>query len=83
MVAGGTSAGPLENNGEVGVRRGDTDDLSDPFHRTGLECDMFDAHLSQINDLDGFLGTWNARGDTETLDRQPLLSHLLPQGQLN
>ena len=83
MVAGGTSTGPLENDGEFGVRRGDTDDLSDPFHQTGLECDVFDAHLSQpINDLDSFLGTWNARSDTETLNRQPLLSHILSQGQL-
>jgi hypothetical protein len=66
MVAAGTSTTPLENDGEFGV-----------------ECDMFDASLSQpINDLDSFLGTCNARGDTETLDRQPLLSHFLPQGQL-
>jgi hypothetical protein len=57
------------------------DDLSDPFHRTGLERNMFDARLSQsINDLNSFLGAWNACGDTEIFDRQPFLSHLLPQG---
>jgi hypothetical protein len=83
MVAAGTSTSPLENGGEVGVHRGDTDNLPDPFHQTGLECDMFDARLSlPINDLNSFFNPWNARGDTETLDWQPFLSHLLPQGQL-
>jgi hypothetical protein len=46
MVATGTSTSPLENNGEVGVRRGNADDLSDPFHRAGLERDMLDTRLS-------------------------------------
>jgi hypothetical protein len=52
---------------EVGVRHGNADDLSDPFHRAVLERDMLDTRLSQpINDLNSFLGAWNACGDTET-----------------
>lgn len=80
MVAAGTSTSPLENNGEAGVRRSDTDNLSDPFHRAGLKCDIFDARLFQP--ISSCLCTWDAHGDTETLDWQPFLSYLLPQGQL-
>ena len=51
-MAASASTSPLENNGEIG---GNTDDLSDPFHRAALERDMFDARLSQpINDLNSF-----------------------------
>jgi hypothetical protein len=46
MMATGTPTGPLENDGEVGVRSGDTDDLSDPFYRAGFECDVFNARVS-------------------------------------
>jgi hypothetical protein len=46
MVSTGASTSPLENNGEVGIRRHDADDLSDPFHRTGLESNVLDTRIS-------------------------------------
>ena len=44
---------------------------------------MLDSGLGQtLNDLYGLLRAWNTGCDTETLNRQPLLPHLLPQREL-
>src|SRR6202042_2670795 len=83
MMATGTPTGPLENDGEVGVRSGDTDDLSDPFYRAGFECDVFNARSCQSFDyLCGLFCARNTSSDAETLDRQPFLPHVLPQRKL-
>ena len=67
MMATGTPTGPLENDGEVGVRSGDTDDLSDPFYRAGFECDVFNARSCQsFDDLRGLFCARNTSSDAET-----------------
>src|ERR1700691_5571311 len=80
MMATGTPTGPLENDGEVGVRSGDTDDLPDPFYRAGFECDVFNARSCQsFDDLRGLFCARNTSSDTETFDGQ---THVLPQQKL-
>ena len=48
VVTAGTSANPLKDNGEVGVRSCEVGDMSDALNRAGLERDVLDAGLLDL-----------------------------------
>ncbi|KAF5342127.1 hypothetical protein D9611_001434 [Ephemerocybe angulata] len=83
VVSPGTSTSPLHDDGEVGVGRGDVDDLTDAVDGTRLERDVLDSSgLESLNDLDSLLGGGDASSNTEAFDGEPLLPHLLPEREL-
>lgn len=80
VMTSGTSTSPLKDDGVVGVGRGDVDDLSNTFHRTGLEGNVLDSRRLEVaNDLGSLLRRRDTGSDTETFDGKTFPPHLLPE----
>ena len=83
VVTSGATAGPLHDDGEVGVRSSDVDDLADTVDRAGLEGNMLDpGGAERRDDLSRLLSAGNSGGNTEALNGQALAAHLLPEWEL-
>jgi hypothetical protein len=83
MMATGTTAGPLEYNGEIHIASSNVYDLADPVHAPRFKSNVPDAHIPQpLDNLSSFLGGRDPSCHTESFYRQPFLSYLLPKRQL-
>jgi hypothetical protein len=78
-----TASHPLEDDGKVRVRFGNVDDLANSICASRLERSVANASLPQTgNDLSRLLRSGDAGSNSETLDGQTLLAHLMPQREL-
>jgi hypothetical protein len=78
-----TPTGPLKDDGEVRVRSGNVNDLSDAVNGARLGRDMLDTSiLGPVDDFNNFLSNGNASGNAEAFDLETLLPHLLPERKL-
>jgi hypothetical protein len=83
MVTSCASTCPLENDGEMGVRGGDVDDLTNTVDRTRFERNVLDTGVGEaLDDLSGLFRRWDTGGNTEPFNRKALTTHLLPERKL-
>ena len=78
-----TATGPLKNDSKVGIGCSDIDKLTNAVDGAWFESNVADPNrLEAINDLIGLLSGRDTSSYAESLDRQALAAHILPQWQL-